>query len=172
MFADRRDAAERRHRAAVEGIADESEPPQSLSRADVLAAALQRDDQLRELALLVRWLERTHDAAVAPPAPLLATQRETCAREASNAVQARDDTRAAELHLDVAWSTLEASDAVDERALCKELWRLVRGGRIDAAQRACRAAGQVSFVCTVYVIDGTIELYCYVLLCSRGEQLR
>jgi hypothetical protein len=144
---DRIDVAMRRMRALDNGgAADVS--AQSCERLDVVESALANDDSLRELDIVVRWLEQIHDAAAAPPAPLQSAWLDTARAVADRRLDDHDDyDGAVQLDPDAPIRALhgvqlEPSDADDERRLLAELWRLVRGGRLDAARRLCRDADQ------------------------------
>lgn len=234
LYADRRDSYERR--AALREAAGESgdnnaqldanSNARTKSRRDVMLRALSADDELRELSIVVRWLERTFDAALAPPAPLTAswhgTVRTLTERRLASSTSTSSTTTAAaggtgaggatkmnnliELDIDAPYRTaslnatnttitssstltstkpssligigrstisslipttttsssavpatttttvaattisltnvLDRGDASDEAQLHRELWRLVRGGRIAAAQQLARNAKQ------------------------------
>jgi hypothetical protein len=240
LYADRRESYERRAAlraaAAAAAAAGDDEVAsiaavindgsgsnaRTKSRRDVMLRALSADDELRELSIVVRWLERTYDAALAPPAPLTASWHGTVRalterRLGASASAAASTTKASaiELDIDAAYRTqsiapsssfasaasttalttaatagpkpligigrstvstliptttssssssssavvvvaaaaaaatagaltnvLERGDAADEAQLHRELWRLVRGGRIAAAQQLARNAKQ------------------------------
>jgi nuclear pore complex protein Nup107 len=136
LNADRNSVAQRRVDALQRGASADVRAL-SLQRRDVADSAAGNDDALRELQLVIAWLQRTHDASHAPVAPLHSAWFET-ARTLGAQTQLDPDAPL-RAHRGVA---LVAGDVEDERRLLAELWRLVRGGRIDDARQLCRDADQ------------------------------
>lgn len=137
LNADRTRVAERRVSALSAGLSADVHAA-SLQRRDVAAAATANDDSLRELALVVAWLERTCDAARAPVAPLQSAWHETARARLGERVQLDPDAPM-RAHRG---TPLVGGDGDDERRLLAELWRLLRGGRRDEARQLCRDAEQ------------------------------